>query len=177
MSFDLKNFLIENRLTKNAKLIKEQANFEELTNVSFPNGLSFKIGDDDPYDDGRVSHIEKKGNNTFVIYTTNRGEGYGRYYDAQGNEITEDEYEDQNTLRENKLTKVLKTSLLMEEEKNLYGIIASWYYRHHPAAEQLNNIEFDLAVKAIENEYLAVKDRYESLQQYLNALWKTDDWY
>jgi len=93
MSFDLKKFLIENRLTKNAKLIKEQANFEELTNVSFPNGLSFEIGDDDPYDDGKVTHIEKKGSNTFVIYTTKRGEGYGRYYDAQGNEITEDEYE------------------------------------------------------------------------------------
>jgi len=98
MSFDLKKFLTENKLTKNSRLLKEVSTLTPLTNISFPNGLSFEIGDDDPYDDGRVSYINKQGGAALIIFMTGRGEGYGRYYDAQGNEITEEEFRELNTL-------------------------------------------------------------------------------
>jgi len=61
-----------------------------VTSVLFDNGLEYVVGQDDNMDDGFVSSIEHNENGVFIIFDGK--EGYGRWYDHDGNEISEDQY-------------------------------------------------------------------------------------
>jgi hypothetical protein len=62
-----------------------------ITFLSFKNGLEFTIGDVDEQDTGVLVGIMKFDNGFQLNYASDSGEGYGRYYDFNGNEVEEDD--------------------------------------------------------------------------------------
>ena len=61
-----------------------------ITFLSFENGLEFTIGDVDQQDTGVLISIMKLDNGFQLSYASDSGEGYGHYYDFNGNEVEED---------------------------------------------------------------------------------------
>ena len=102
-NFNLKKFLIENKLTSNSKLLKEQwtlkrgKKFQEIT----IGGKTYTVGDFDPNDDGRIKSIEKYPNGYAIngaVYSdygsgNSPKEMYVYGLDLDGNEMDEGELE------------------------------------------------------------------------------------
>jgi hypothetical protein len=102
-NFNLKKFLVENKLTTNSKLIKESVEVEEVT----LGGTRFAVEEQDPLDDGIVISITKHKNGYFITGEVQDDdgdvkEGYGYAVDFEGNRL-ENIY-DSEDLDENKLT-------------------------------------------------------------------------
>jgi len=99
-NFDLKKFLVENKLTPNSNLLKEitskgSVKLKKLTK----GGKTYEIGDFDPNDDGRIETIEKYTNGYAItggIYS-DYGDGdapketYIYAIDFDGNEMDEED--------------------------------------------------------------------------------------
>jgi len=103
-NFDLKKYLVENKVTRNSRMIiKEGKGIDKLT----LGGKTYELGIDDPNDDGTVVKIEKYPNGYFitgVIYDypeqyvedpegENAEEAYGYAIDLEGNDMDEDDLE------------------------------------------------------------------------------------
>jgi len=102
-NFDLRKFLVENKLTTNSRLLKEQwtlkrgKKFQEIT----IGGKTYTVGDFDPNDDGRIKSIEKYPNgyaiNGAVYSDYGSGDAPKEMYvyglDLDGNEMDEEELE------------------------------------------------------------------------------------
>jgi hypothetical protein len=97
-NFDLKKYLIENKVTTNSKMINEN---EETT---LPNGklkkvviagTTYEVGSPDPNDDGNIIKIEKHPKGYFIMGRSKR-EGYGYGVDMEGNVVDEDQIIDEN---------------------------------------------------------------------------------
>jgi hypothetical protein len=100
-NFNLKKFLVENKLTANSKLIKENVEVEEVT----LGGTRFAVEEQDPLDDGIIISITKHKNGYFITGEVQDDdgdvkEGYGYAVDFEGNKL-EDIY-DPEDLDENK---------------------------------------------------------------------------
>jgi len=102
-NFNLKKFLIENKLTSNSRLLKERWTLKRGKKVEklTLGGKTYEIGDFDPNDDGRVKSIEKYPNGyaiTGAVYS-DYGDGgrpkemYTYGLDLDGNEMDEEELE------------------------------------------------------------------------------------
>lgn len=102
-NFDLKKFLVENKLTSNSKILKEQWTLkkgQKLKTLTI-GGKTYEIGDFDPNDDGRVKSIEKYPNGyaiTGAVYS-DYGAGdkpkemYTYGLDLDGNVMDEEDLE------------------------------------------------------------------------------------
>jgi hypothetical protein len=100
-NFNLKKFLVENKLTANSKIIKENVEVEEVT----LGGTRFAVEEQDPLDDGIIISITKHKNGYFITGEVQDDdgdvkEGYGYAVDFEGNKL-EDIY-DPEDLDENK---------------------------------------------------------------------------
>ena len=78
-NFDLKKFLVENRLTKNSQQLTNEVDggtgpVKDLKSLKFPNGKEYRLGEPDPNDDGIVVQIQKYPNGYFitVVYIATR---------------------------------------------------------------------------------------------------------
>ena len=102
-NFDLKKFLVENKLTSNSKVLKEEWTLrdgEKLKKLTV-GGKTYEIGDFDPNDDGRIGSIEKYPNGyaiTGEIYSDygdgdDPKEAYTYAIDLDGNEMDEEDLE------------------------------------------------------------------------------------
>jgi hypothetical protein len=102
-NFDLKKFLVENKLTSNSKMLKEEwtlKNGKKLKKLTV-GGKTYEIGDFDPNDDGRIESIEKYSNGyaiTGAVYSDyGDGDGPKEAYtyglDLNGNEMDEEDLE------------------------------------------------------------------------------------
>lgn len=92
-NFDLRKYLVENKVTTNSKMLNEN---EETT---LPNGklkkvviagTTYEVGSPDPNDDGNIIKIEKHPKGYFIMGRSKR-EGYGYGVDMKGNIVDEDE--------------------------------------------------------------------------------------
>ena len=100
-NFNLKKFLIENKLTVNSKVMKEDRYNPKRLKKLTVGGKTYEIGDFDPNDDGRIESIEKYPNGYFItggVYSDygdgdDPKEGYGYAIDLKGNEIDEEDLE------------------------------------------------------------------------------------
>jgi len=63
----------------------------KIKSITFMNGPKFELGQDDQNDDGQLTYINKYKNGFELIFETDRGEGYGRYIDLDGNQVEEDD--------------------------------------------------------------------------------------
>lgn len=102
-NFNLKKYLVENKITRNSQMLKEEEAMAELT----VGGKTYELGSDDPNDDGTVVKIEKYPNGYFItgaVYDSpeqyvedpegeNAEEAYGYAIDLEGNDMEEDDLE------------------------------------------------------------------------------------
>mgnify|MGYP003664721523 FL=1 len=101
-NFDLKKFLIENKLTPSSRVLKEitlkdGAKLKKLT----LGGKSYAKGEEDPNDDGRIETIEKYANGYAITggMYSDYGDGdaakemYTYAIDLKGNEMDEEDLE------------------------------------------------------------------------------------
>ena len=97
-NFDLKKFLIENKLTQNSKTLNENSTPKVLKKLTV-GGKTYELGDFDPNDDGRILSIEKYTNGYFItggVYSDygdgdEPKEGYGYAIDLDGKEMDEED--------------------------------------------------------------------------------------
>ena len=92
-NFNLRQFLSENKLTTNSRMITENVEVEEVT----LGGTRFAVEEQDPIDDGIIISISKHKNGYFITGEVqdedgNVKEGYGYGVDFEGNMI-EDVYD------------------------------------------------------------------------------------
>ena len=111
-NFDLKKFLVENRLTKNSQQLTNEVDggtgpVKDLKSLKFPNGNEYRLGEPDPNDDGIVVQIQKYPNGYFItggVYSdphdyyddpefSKAKEAYGYALDFAGNEMDQDDLE------------------------------------------------------------------------------------
>jgi len=124
-NFNLKKFLVENKLTANSKLIKENVEVEEVT----LGGTRFAVEEQDPLDDGIIISITKHKNGYFVTGEVQDDdgdvkEGYGYAVDFEGNKL-EDIY-DPEDLDENKSidnTKKVNEEMDFESSSQIQAVI------------------------------------------------------
>lgn len=102
-NFDLKKFLVENKLTTNSRMLEEVWTLKKgakLKNLTV-GGKTYEIGDFDPNDIGRIKSIEKYPNGyaiTGAVYS-NYGDGgkpkemYTYGLDLDGKEMDEEDLE------------------------------------------------------------------------------------
>jgi hypothetical protein len=100
-NFDLKKFLVENKLTANSKLIKESVEVEEV----ILGGTRFAVEEQDPLDDGIIISITKHKNGYFITGEVQDDdgdvkEGYGYAVNFEGNRL--ESIHDSEDLDENK---------------------------------------------------------------------------
>lgn len=91
-NFNLRTFLVENKLTFNSRILKENVEVEEVT----LGNTRFAVEEPDPLDDGTIISISKHKNGYFITGEVqdedgNVKEGYGYGVDFEGN-IIEDIY-------------------------------------------------------------------------------------
>jgi hypothetical protein len=92
-NFNLKKFLVENKLTTNSRILNENVEVEEVT----LGNTRFAVEEPDPLDDGTIISISKHKNGYFITGEVqdedgNAEEGYGYGVDFEGNRI-EDIYD------------------------------------------------------------------------------------
>jgi hypothetical protein len=124
-NFNLKKFLVENKLTANSKLIKENVEVEEVT----LGGTRFAVEEQDPLDDGIIISITKHKNGYFITGEVQDDdgdvkEGYGYAVDFEGNKL-EDIY-DPEDLDENKSidnTKKVNEEMDFESSSQIQAVI------------------------------------------------------
>jgi hypothetical protein len=124
-NFNLKKFLVENKLTTNSKLIKENVEVEEVT----LGGTRFAVEEQDPLDDGIIISITKHKNGYFITGEVQDDdgdvkEGYGYAVDFEGNKL-EDIY-DPEDLDENKSidnTKKVNEEMDFESSSQIQAVI------------------------------------------------------
>ena len=80
-------------------------------------------------------------------------------------------------LVENKLTP--NSRLLNEDEAGTadYGKIGNWYFSTHPQADKLSQEGEEVGVEAHFEEWNAVKDQYDSIEDYFEDVERQGDWY
>jgi len=92
-NFDLKKYLVENKVTTNSQMVNEN---EE---VPFPDnnlkkvvvaGTAYEVGSDDPNDEGTIITIEKHPKGYFIMGQAGP-EGYGYGVDLEGNVVDQEE--------------------------------------------------------------------------------------
>ena len=109
-NFDLKKYLVENKVTRNSRMIKENEEVpfsdNNLKKVTVA-GTTYEVGSDDPNDDGTIITIEKHPKGYFIMGQSG-DEGYGYGVDMEGNIVDEDE------IMENKVT--ANSRILNEDE-------------------------------------------------------------
>lgn len=99
-NFDLRKFLVENKLTTGSKMVQEAFVPKKLKKLTV-GGKTYELGDFDPNDDGRILSIEKYPNGYFItgeIFSDygdgeDPEEGYGYAIDLDGNQMDEDDLE------------------------------------------------------------------------------------
>lgn len=100
-TFDLRNFLIENKLTQNSKMLEERWTLKsgkKLKKLTV-GGKTYEKGADDPNDDGKIESIEKYPNGYYITggvysdygYGDDAKEGYGYAIDLNGDEMDEED--------------------------------------------------------------------------------------
>ena len=91
-NFDLKKYLVENKVTRNSRMIKENEEVpfsdNNLKKVTVA-GTTYEVGSDDPNDDGTIITIEKHPKGYFIMGQSG-DEGYGYGVDMEGNVVDED---------------------------------------------------------------------------------------
>ena len=88
MSFNLKQFLVENKLTSNSKMLNENVEVEEV----ILGNTRFAVEEQDPLDDGVIISISKHAKGYFITGEVQdqdgtAQEGYGYGVDFDGNVI------------------------------------------------------------------------------------------
>ena len=80
-------------------------------------------------------------------------------------------------LVENKLTS--NSRMLNEDEAGMadHDKIENWYFNTHPQAEELSPEEEEEGVQAHFEEWNAVKDQYDSIDDYFEDVERNGDWY
>ena len=97
-NFDLKKYLVENKVTTNSKMIKENQTVDRVD----IGGKVYDVGSDDPDDEGIILSITKHSNGYFIMggvysevedyfYGEEPEEGYGYAIDLEGNPMSEDD--------------------------------------------------------------------------------------
>ena len=66
-----------------------------------------------------------------------------------------------------------------EEEEGVadHDKIENWYFNTHPQAEELSQEEEEAGVQAHIEEWNAVKDQYDSIEDYFEDVERQGDWY
>jgi hypothetical protein len=87
-NFNLKRFLVENKLTTNSKIMKENVEVDEVE----LGGVLFTVEDLDPLDDGVILSITKHPKGYFITGEVRDEdgdveEGYGYGVDFEGNRL------------------------------------------------------------------------------------------
>jgi hypothetical protein len=111
-NFDLRKYLVENKITTNSKMLKENKEVPHAQNtlhsVTIGN-TTYEVGGQDPNDDGIIITIEKHPNGYFIVGQAG-AEGYGYGLDFEGTMVEED------TLGENKVT--VNSQMMNEYSEN-----------------------------------------------------------
>ena len=99
-TFDLRKFLVENKLTTNSRILNENVEVEEVT----LGNTRFAVEEPDPLDDGIIISITKHRNGYFITGEVqdqdgDMKEGYGYGVDFEGN-IIEDVYDPEDLDKE-----------------------------------------------------------------------------
>lgn len=112
-NFDLKKYLVENKVTTNSKMMNENEEVpfsdNNLKKVVVA-GITYEVGSDDPNDEGTIIAIEKHPKGYFIMGQSGR-EGYGYGVDFEGNQV------DQEEVMENKAT--TNSKMIKEKISNL----------------------------------------------------------
>jgi hypothetical protein len=92
-NFNLKKFLVENKLTSNSRMLNENTEVDQIE----LEGTRFAVEEQDPLDDGVIVSITKHKRGYFITGEVqdedgNVKEGYGYGVDFQGNRL-EDVYD------------------------------------------------------------------------------------
>ena len=99
-NFDLKKYLVENKVTTNSKIMTEQEGKtkpQKVTKVNFPNGKTFEEGGED--EEGNIVIFIHKYPKGFGVSgqeydwdnDEHGDEAYTYWYDLQGNESSEND--------------------------------------------------------------------------------------
>lgn len=80
-------------------------------------------------------------------------------------------------LVENNLT--ANSRMLNEDEAGMadYDKIENWYFNTNPQADELSQEEEEAGVEAHFEEWNAVKDQYDSIEDYFEDVERNGDWY
>ena len=176
-NFNLKKFLVENKLTSNSRLLNE--NQQVVKTLTFG------------YDLDNVQEVED--------YLVANYKVSSNYPDALGKEDDQDPdcyiiYAYGDTVMNG--VEIYNPAILQDQEfMDLVGgcdgeghfeeddedtgreEIEKWYFNTHPQADELSQEEEEAGVEAHFEEWNAVKDQYDSIEDYFEDVERNGDWY
>ena len=140
-NFNLKKFLVENKLTANSRMLNENANeVEHRGYIIRPNEYNYG----------------NKPGTKYEFYNTNdpdQSMGQGSSVEDCKQQIDE---------------------LLADRDME---VIDGWYFSTNPQADELSPEEVEAGVQAHYEEWNAVKDQYNSIDDYFEDIERNGDWY
>ena len=161
-NFNLKKFLVENKLTPNSRLLSENVN-----RATFYKGLKQELADVE------VGKEEIQA----IIHPEN---GLGKFEEGKWIQSGMESKYRQSYSDADELDGIIAEyceSIGVEFEEEARGLIEKWYFNTHPQADELSQEEEEAGVEAHFEEWNAVKDQYDSIEDYFEDVERQGDWY
>ena len=162
-NFNLKKFLVENKLTSNSRLLKE----EQQPVETFTFGYDFEF----------VQEVED-----YLADTYQEGTDYVTHIGREDDAMNALDILNPELLQDQELMSLIRNCTgegHFEEDDEDTGReeIEKWYFNTHPQADELSQEEEEAGVEAHFEEWNAVKDQYDSIEDYFEDVERNGDWY